>query len=68
MRSLRSSFVVMIALCVSGSASAGIFSRKPKVDPAEQVPSLIMQLKTDKDEGKRATAEDQADDGTEDFR
>lgn len=56
MRTLRSSMVVMMALWVGGSATAGIFSRKPKVDPAEAVPSLIMQLKTDKDEGKRATA------------
>ncbi|MBX7103893.1 MAG: HEAT repeat domain-containing protein [Gemmataceae bacterium] len=41
---------------LAGQADAGIFSRKPKADPAEQVPSLIMQLKTDKDEAKRSTA------------
>src|SRR5205807_14808 len=37
-------------------APAGIFSKKAKVNPAERVPALIMTLKTDKDERKRASA------------
>lgn len=45
-----------VGLSAPAEAGIGIFSRKPKVDPAEQVPTLIMQLKTDKDEGKRSVA------------
>lgn len=57
----RRILVVVVALGLSGHAGAtglglGLFSRKPKANPAEQVPTLIMQLKTDKDEGKRAAA------------
>jgi hypothetical protein len=37
-------------------APAGIFSKKTKVNPAERVPALILTLKTDKDERKRASA------------
>ncbi|MFL5327420.1 MAG: HEAT repeat domain-containing protein [Gemmataceae bacterium] len=48
--------VVIVAVGLNPSAHAGIFSRKPKADPAETVPALIMQLKTDKDDGKRQTA------------
>ena len=48
--------VLVVALGLSRSATAGIFTRKPKVEPAEQVPTLVMQLKTDKDEGKRQAA------------
>jgi len=48
--------VIMVAVGINSTSRAGIFSRKPKADPAEQVPALIMQLKTDKDEGKRQTA------------
>lgn len=58
MRVARWSFTLVVALWVSGPASAGlgIFSKKPKGDPATQVPALIMQLKTDKDDGKRTSA------------
>ncbi len=51
-------FTLIVVLGVVGPAPAGlgIFSRKPKVNPAEQVPALIMQLKTDKDEDKRSAA------------
>jgi len=52
--------VVVAAMSLPAHADAGgglgIFSRKPKQDAAEQVPALIMQVKTDKDEGKRANA------------
>jgi hypothetical protein len=49
--------VLMAALGLCHSAQAGIFfSKKPKADPAETVPALIMQLKTDKDDGKRQSA------------
>jgi hypothetical protein len=48
--------VVIVAFGLNQSANAGFFSRKPKADPAETVPALIMQLKTDKDDGKRQTA------------
>lgn len=47
---------VALGLVSPATAGIGIFSRKPKVDPAEQVPTLIMQLKTDKDDNKRANA------------
>src|SRR4051812_42376229 len=53
--------VVVVALGLGGHARAaglglGLFSKKTKAEPAEQVPTLIMQLKTDKDEAKRAAA------------
>lgn len=58
MRKAHWLFAVAVMMGVVGPASAGfgIFSRKPKIDPAEHVPALIMQLKTDKDEAKRSTA------------
>jgi hypothetical protein len=60
MRCSRWPLVVVAAMGLHTHAQAGgglgIFSRKPKQNPAEQVPALIMQVKTDKDEGKRATA------------
>jgi hypothetical protein len=58
MKSRRWHLAVIVALGLINPAAAGIgiFSRKPKVDPAEQVPTLIMQLKTDKDDNKRANA------------
>src|SRR5579872_1032934 len=34
----------------------GLFSKKPKPNPAERVPQLIVTLKTDQDERKRAAA------------
>src|SRR5437660_2393724 len=33
-----------------------LFGKKNKTDPAERVPALILQLKTDPDEGKRQAA------------
>lgn len=60
MRIPRWPLVVVAAFGLQASAHAGgglgIFSRKPRNDSAEQVPSLIMQVKTDKDEAKRANA------------
>jgi hypothetical protein len=52
----RSIVALLIALSLSAPASAGIFSRKPKGNPAEQVPTLIMQLKIDKEDSHRANA------------
>jgi hypothetical protein len=46
----------MVGVAGPAPAGFGIFSRKPKVDPAEHVPALIMQLRTDKDDAKRSTA------------
>lgn len=53
---IRYVLAVAVMMNVVGAAPAGIFSRKPKVDPAERVPTLIMQLKTDKEDSKRAAA------------
>jgi hypothetical protein len=58
MRSTLWPLVVVVAVGLSGPARAGIgiFSRKPKGVAAEQVPALVMQLKTDKDDSRRASA------------
>ena len=56
MRYLSRLLVLVAAFGFCHPAQAGIFTRKPKVDAAEQVPALIMQLKTDKDDAKRQTA------------
>jgi len=40
-------------------ASAGLFSRKPKTNPAERVPELLLQLKTSPDEAARTAAEEE---------
>ena len=53
------SVALTLSLVPPASAGLGIFSRKPKIDPAEHVPALIMQLKTDKDEVKRTNAADE---------
>lgn len=53
---LGTSVVVMAGLAAPAVAGIPFFSRKPKVNPAEHVPSLVLQLKTDKDEAKRAAA------------
>src|SRR5262245_22958723 len=55
----RNIVALLIAFSLSAPASAGIFSRKPKGNPAEQVPTLIMQLKTDKEDSRRANAAEQ---------
>ena len=57
MRNARWTLVLMAAVGLCHPAEAGIFSsRKPKAEPAETVPALVIQLKTDKDDAKRQTA------------
>lgn len=58
MRKARWMFAIVAVISAAGPAPAGfgIFSRKAKIDPAEHVPALIMQLKTDKDDAKRSAA------------
>jgi hypothetical protein len=46
----------MAALVLTGPATAGIFRKSPKPDPAVHVPALIQVLKTSKDEKARASA------------
>jgi HEAT repeats len=49
--------VPVVLASLVAPAQAGIFSRgKPKANPAERVPELLIQLKTDPDESKRAAA------------
>src|SRR5437764_142734 len=50
--------VPLALVCLVESAPAGgIFTRgKPKTNPAERVPELLIQLKTDKDEARRTAA------------
>src|SRR5437870_975200 len=53
----RALLVPLVVVTLATPASAGIFSRgKPKANPAERVPELLIQLKTDKDEAKRTAA------------
>lgn len=48
--------VSLVLVSVAPTAPAGFFSRKPKVNPAERVPELLIQLKTGTDESQRSTA------------
>jgi len=53
----RALLVPVVLLSLAPSAPAGIFSwGKPKSNPVERIPQLLIQLKTDKDEGKRTAA------------
>src|SRR5439155_20092172 len=53
----RALLVSFLLLTLASPAPAGIFGRgKPKANPAERVPELLIQLKTDKDEAKRTAA------------
>ncbi|HXG09627.1 MAG TPA: HEAT repeat domain-containing protein [Gemmataceae bacterium] len=45
-----------VLVVLSTSALAGIFKKAPKPNPKERVPELIIIVKTDKDESKRAAA------------
>lgn len=57
MRWRRLWLIVTVLLVSAAPGSAGIiFNRKPKPNPTERVPQLVYQLKTDKDEDKRAQA------------
>jgi hypothetical protein len=51
---------ILVASLVLGAlapqATAGFFSRKPKVNPTDRVPELLTQLKASTDEGQRTTA------------
>jgi HEAT repeat protein len=40
----------------NAEAQLGLFSKKPKIPPAQRVPELILQAKTDPDEHKRVVA------------
>ena len=46
----------LVLAALAPAAPAGLFSRKPKPNPAEHVPGLLIQLKTSQDEGLRAAA------------
>jgi hypothetical protein len=48
--------VPLILAALAPSANAGIFSRKPKPNPSERVPELLIQLKSGQDEGQRTAA------------
>jgi hypothetical protein len=50
---------VLVLLVLAGlvtPAPAGLFSRKPKANPAERVPELLIQLRTSTDEAQRTAA------------
>jgi hypothetical protein len=50
-------FVALLVIATTTSpASAGLFSRKPKANPAERVPELLLQLKGHADEAQRSSA------------
>jgi hypothetical protein len=55
-------FLFIVPLATVGMtlpSQAGIFTRKPKVDPAEHVAELVHTLRTDKDERHRVSAADE---------
>jgi hypothetical protein len=52
----RALLVPLVLASVVTPAPAGLFSRKPKADPAERVPELLIQLKTSPDESVRSAA------------
>lgn len=52
----RTLFVPLVLATLAPNASAGFFSRKPKPNPTERVPELLLQLKTSQDEGERTAA------------
>jgi hypothetical protein len=57
MKSCRLTLALLTAAVFILPAPAGIlFGKKPKPNPAERVPELIVIVKTDKDESKRAAA------------
>lgn len=57
MRWRRLLLIVTLLGVTAAPGSAGIiFNRKPKPNPAERVPQLILQLKSDQDDDKRAAA------------
>jgi hypothetical protein len=57
MKSWRFTLALLTAALFALPSPAGIlFGKKPKPNPAERVPELIVIVKTDKDESKRAAA------------
>src|SRR5438067_13882051 len=51
------SLIVLVALgALAPPTHAGIFSRKPKANPAERVPELLIELKGATDEAQSSTA------------
>ena len=53
----RRLLLVFVAIAhLAPAASAGLFSRKPKPNPVERVPELLIQLKSSADEAKRSDA------------
>jgi hypothetical protein len=57
MKSWRISLALLVAAALALPAPAGVlFGKKTKPTPAERVPELIVIVKTDKDESKRAAA------------
>ncbi len=48
--------VLVVAGALVRPSSAGIFGKKTKPNPAERVPELLVTVKNDKDESKRASA------------
>jgi len=50
--------VLLLSICVAGSANAGLnlFGKKPKAEPHVRVAELMSTLKSDPDEHKRAAA------------
>jgi hypothetical protein len=52
----RALLVPLVVASLAAPAPAGIFSRKPKANPAERVPELLLQLRTSQDEAARAAA------------
>jgi hypothetical protein len=57
--------ILVVSLALAGTVSSapaadfGIFGRKPKGNPAERVPELLIQLKTGRDESQRVSAADE---------
>lgn len=57
MRLLRMGLLLAMVLAWAAPAPAqGIFARRPKVNPSQRVPELILTVKTDPEERKRAHA------------
>jgi hypothetical protein len=57
MKRLQGILVLLVVLVSTAPSQAQlIFSKKPKANPSQRVPELILTLKTDKDDKKRASA------------
>jgi hypothetical protein len=56
MKWLRVSVVLLALAAQAAPAAAGLFSKSAKPNPAERVPQLIVTVKTEQDDSKRAAA------------